>query len=481
MTPLLPILLLVAAPQAAELSYEQALETALLRNPSLIQAEASLMGAEGALVSARGAFDPYLSLSGDQTNSISESYTQYGQVASTTSRNGFSTSLSQWLPTGTSLGVDWSVDSSTYLYELLDLGMTMEVEEPQRYSTLSASISQNLLAGFGTAYNLHNVRTAQHRVTQAEASVAAARLQAVADTAVAYWNLHTLREFEAIAEQAVAVAEEEGRVVQAMVEAGQMAPVEATRVQAAVVQARSALIEARGAHMVASEALAQLLGADPSERIVATSAPEPPVSLSLDEGRVVGAAMAGNPELLVYRSSVEEKELAVATAKRARLPDLNVGAGAGLSGYDPSFDAAFSEMFTGDLRYWTVGADLSVPLGNRYDRGLVQQAEATLTQARETLAVMERGVAAQVLTQVRNVEAGLVQVELAEANLRLAEDTLAAEKARQREGRAIQKDVLEALRALSNAQATLVLERTNYVIALVELGRLQGNIQGVAR
>jgi outer membrane protein TolC len=290
-----------------------------------------------------------------------------------------------------------------------------------------------------------------------------------------------MAELEDIAQQALAVAEEEGRVVRAMVEAGQLAPVESTRVEAAVVQARSALIEARHGHMAASEALAQLLGADPADPIRATSAPAAPVPLTLDDQAVVQAALEGNPELLVYRSSVDSARITLANAKHARLPELAVTGGVGVNGYDPEFSAAFSEMFSGDLRFWSLGGELSVPLGNRADRGSVQQAEAALIQARQQLEALERVVAAQVLAQVRTVEAGLVQVELAEANVRLAQATLDAEKAKQREGRAIQKDVLEAQRALSNAQSGEAQARTDYVLALVELGRLQGRIEGVAR
>jgi outer membrane protein TolC len=481
MTPVLLLSLLCATPRAAELSYTQALERALSANPTLVQAEASLLSSEGSLVSAKGTFDPYLNLGANHQTSISESFSQFGQVASETTRNGFETTLTQFLPTGTSLNLDWSVDSSTYLYELLESGMTFEMEEPQRFSTLSASFSQSLLQGHRMAYNLQAVREAERAVSRSEASLAATRLQVVADTAAAYWNLHTMREFEDIARQALAVAEEEGRVVQAMVDAGQLAPVEATRVQAAVVQARSSLIEAEHSHRVASETLAQLLGVDPAEVLHAASTPEPPVSLSLDDARVVEAALEGNPELLVYRSSVESSRISLANAKHARLPELALTGGFGVNGYDPEFGEAFSEMFSGDLRFWTVGADLSVPLGNRADRGAVWQAEAAVTQAQQQLEVAERSVAAQVLAQVRKVEAGLVQVELAEVNLDLATQTLAAEKAKQREGRAIQKDVLEAQRAHSNAQASLVLARTDYVLSLVELGRLQGRIEGVAR
>lgn len=481
MTHLLLLALLTGAPQAAKVSYAQALEGALSRNPTLIQAEASLLGSEGTLVSARGTFDPYLSLGADHQASISESFSQLGQVASQTTRNGFNTSLSQYLPTGTSLGLDWSVDSSTYLYELLESGMTWEVEEPQRFSTLSANISQSLLQGHRMAYNLSAVHEAERSVSRAEASLVATRLQVVADTATAYWNLVTMFELQGIARQALEVAEEEGRVVQAMVDAGQVAPMESTRVEAAVVQAKSAVIEAEHGYRAASEALAQLLGADPAELIEATSDPVAPVSVTLDDRQVVAAALEGNPELLVYRSNVESSRISLSNAKHARLPELALTGGFGVNGYDPSFSEAFAEMFSGDLRFWTVGADLSVPLGNRADRGSVQQAEAAMVQAQQQLEAMERLVAAQVLAQVRSVESGRVKVELAEANVRLAQATLDAEKARQREGRAIQKDVLEAQRSLSNALSGLAQARTDYVLALVELGRLQGRIEGVAR
>ncbi len=480
MTSVLLLSLLAAAPQAAELSYAQALEVALERNPTLVQAQASLSSAHGSLVSAKGSFDPSWTLGANTGNTKREGYSQLGLVYSNTHSTGYNTGLSQYLPTGTSYSLDWSVDSSTYLYELIESGMTWEELEPQRYSTLSASVSQSLLQGHRMAYNLANVREAQRSVDRAEASLMATRLQAVADTASAYWNLVYMHDLEDIARQAVAVAEEEGRVVRAMVEAGQLAPVEATRVQAAVVTARSTLIEAEHAHRTAGETLAQLMGADPAEVLQPSSQPEQPMALSLDDAQVVAAALEGNPELLVYRSTVESARISLANAKHGRLPELAVTASAGLYGYDEDFSAALSEMASGEYPYWSLGADLSVPLGNRADRGSLMAAEASLTEAQQSLEAMERSVAAQVLAQIRSVEAGQVKVELAQANLDLAEQTLAAEKAKQREGRAIQKDVLEALRSFSDAQAGLVQARTEYVLAMVELGRLKGRIEGVA-
>jgi outer membrane protein TolC len=203
--------------------------------------------------------------------------------------------------------------------------------------------------------------------------------------------------------------------------------------------------------------------------------------VSLDDPAVVEAALQGNPELQIYRSLVEDEAADLAVAKHSRLPELALTGGFGVNGYDPVFSEAVSEMFSGDLRYWTVGADLVVPLGNRYDRGILLAAEAALVSAEQDLLTAEASVASSVLTQLRAVEDGMVKVELADVNLRLAEITVAAEKAKQREGRAIQKDVLEAMRDLGNAKVEAARARTEYLIAVIELGRLQGRIQGVAQ
>ena len=94
--------------------------------------------------------------------------------------------------------------------------------------------------------------------------------------------------------------------------------------------------------------------------------------------------------------------------------------------------------------------------------------------ARQELVALERTVAQSVAAQVRILSNARQQVALAELNLRLAQETLAAEKARQTAGRAIQKDVLEAQRALSVAELGVVEARTGYRKALVALQALQG-------
>ncbi len=485
MIPTLLLLLAATSPARPEdgevpISYADAIARAMEANPDLRSARAAIRAAEGTLLSARGAFDPLVGLSAANSRTTSEgNYPGLGPVYAQVSGPEWGASLTQVAATGTRLGLDLSLSQERYRYELLESDIVVEPEEPAYQGRLALSLSQSLLEGLRMSWNLEAVDAGRRAVTTAEAEARVALLGAVADTATGYWNLRYRQDLEEIAVEALAVAEEEARVVAAMVEAGRLAPVETSRVQAVVVQARAALLEAENARRSATDALSVLLGEVPGTAWIAMSVPDVPVVVDLDEARVVEAALTGSPALEAVRIEEEGARVALANARHGRLPDLDLSASAGVSGYEKSYGAALEEMASGSLPYWSIGADLSVPIGNRGDRGQVWAAEAALVQARIARERTERGLAEQVRARVRSIEAGREQVEYGTANLEYCQATLAAEKARQQEGRAIQRDVLEAERAVREAQATLARARTDYVLALVELGRLQGRIEGL--
>ena len=90
--------------------------------------------------------------------------------------------------------------------------------------------------------------------------------------------------------------------------------------------------------------------------------------------------------------------------------------------------------------------------------------------------LLERACQAQILAQARAIEAAASQVELAAVNLKLAEQTLSAERSLQEVGRALQRDVLEAIQGVDNAAVTLQSARASYAMAIVELEALKGTL-----
>ena len=295
------LLLLSLTAFAEDLSYADALQQALDRNASVLGGQLSADGARGALLASRGTFDPELSGWLGYSANRSEATREFGDVLSSFNSLSADAEISQYLQTGTSLTLGLTTSQSRFRYELRDTGLVVESDEPQWSTDLSLGLTQNLLEGFSRRYNLQGVRAAEQAVETASLSVLATRQQVLADTASAYWGLVLAQRLVTIAEQGLAVAEEERRIVLARVEAGSLAPIERTRVEAAVVQARSSLLEAQSAAAAAAEGLQVLLGDSPDGEVRAISEPAEPSAIELDDAAIAEEALRGNLDLQQLR------------------------------------------------------------------------------------------------------------------------------------------------------------------------------------
>lgn len=490
MSPLLLALCAQLPVHATELGYEQALEQALSRNPQIQVAGTGVERADGALLAASAVFDTTLTASASSSSTVTQSPQLQG-VNIDDRGSGFSTTVSRFFSTGTTASLAWQNRQSTTLYlaenqsaldQLREFGL---INEDIRYqSSLVATLRQSLLDGFRMSANLQGVRTAQRARDQADAGRLRVRQEILAQTARAYWELWYQRRRVAIAEQGLEVAREEQRIVSLKVAQGTLADVEQARVDATVVQAESALLAARTGARTAADLLLVLIGETPGTPLELSTDPVQPRDLSLDPDAVVEAALSNNPELQSLRLASSNAELDMIDARHRRLPQLDVNGSFGLIGLDqaPASDtstgiaSATGKMMDGDARTWSVGADFSMPLGNRSDRGAIGQAKADLRSSRLDLEARERSLSQEVRTQVDALQTAWKQVELAQANLRLADATLTAERALSAAGRSVQKNVLEAIRAVDDARLNVEKAKADYLVAIIELERLKGSL-----
>lgn len=477
------LLLLINAASADDLtlSYEDALSRAVEYNLGLQSAAAAYRGAEGSLLVAQGVFEPTFATNYGYTNDINQDFfsTLGLYVDSESLYSTWGGTLSSYLPTGTALALSWTnfdqESTSRYYSDPTNPTEAVETDEQTTFnSTLTASITQSLLEGFKTTYNLNGVRVAQRNLTQVEADIQETRQQVLADTATAYWALYYQNRLVEISTETLAVTQEERRVVAARIDRGDLAPVERSRVEAAVLSAESDLLNAQNAATSASEGLLLLLGTHTGDAVTLTTAPGPVLSTEFDQQATLDEAMENNPGLLQLRVAEENASANVENARHARLPELSGTARYTLYGQEASLGTATTELLSGDLRQWYVGADLTVPLGNRVDRGAYEQQLSALDQASTALRAQELTLEQQVRAQLRSVKLARMQISLAEANLKAAEDTLNADRALRDAGRAIQRDVLQSIRDFNNAQIAVEKARSDYSLSLIELSRLRG-------
>lgn len=480
---LLRILLLAAVPARAAdagaalaLSYEQAIQRAIERNPDLVAAQADQAEAAGVLESSRGVFDPSLTAQGGYSSATGQgTQAGLGSYDYTTRQSSWDAGLNWFAPTGTTFKLDWTGSRNQFKYTLNQAG-GVSVEDQPYETRLSATITQSLLQGDRIAYNLAQVHQALAALDQAKAAVRSQREQVIADTASAYWKLRVQQRLLEIARNAVKVAEEEQRVVHARVESGELAPVERARVDAAVVQAKTDLVEAQANARKAADALLLLIGEQPGQAVRLTTEPTEPEPIHIDVEAVVQAALKSNPDLIVARSVERAAEVDVANARHQLLPDLSATGRYSRLGYDDKLGPAIDEVIAGNLPEYYIGGKLDLPLGNRADRGNLEQAKAALAKATIERQALERSIAQQVREQVRVIETARLKLDLARAKLEYAQQTLDAERALESAGRAIQKDVLEAIQSVDQAKADLEQARVDHLLALIELRRLKGEL-----
>lgn len=467
------------------LSYEDAVVSAVAHAPAVVQANLAREAARHSVTSANGAFDPTLVVDGGFNRSLSlERFGQFPDPFRLTSDGwNMGVNVSEVAPTGTTIAFDSRFASSSSKINLQDPNSTLaalfqdgSVQKAFRPS-FQLSIGQELLKGVLMSYNLQGVRRARDGLTVAQLQAEASQQQAVADTSQAYWTWVQLVRTAEIAHRAVDVATESFRVGSARVDAGQAAPVERTRLEAALVQAKSDALSADDAAAQAADGLLRIMGESPDTEIVPGSAPGDAPPLHLDAEAVVTSALTGSLDLAVQRAAVETARRSLADARHAVWPSLRANVEGGLTGFDDTSWPGSFTMYESMFPNIGVGGTLTVPLGFRASLGASRQAETEVARQEALLSDAIAQLRIAVAQQLRVLTAAATRIELADVQVKLARETLASEEAMHDAGRSLLQDVLEARAAVDTAEASAVRARTDFRIAEVELRRLQGTLE----
>jgi len=465
------------------ITYEEALTTAVENNPTLATARMARLQADGTVKSAQGQFDPTYTLDGSYRRSTNQGFFQGFPFSSRSQTYNINNQLAGTLGTGTSYALNAGIDRnlSTFVTEFVP-GQGTEQEQDVFTSNMNVSVTQQLLEGVLYRYNVQNVTRARQQLSNAELGEAKATQDALYTAAEAYWSWVYAIELQRIAEESVSVAEEALRVGRLQVENGTLAPVEGTRLEAALVQSQQASLDAQNTAEQASNALLLALGESPDQAIVpATPAGDVPPE-ELDVAAATEVAMVQNVDLMVSRANVELARFDLGNAKHALLPSLAATGAAGVAAQDNSAGSAIGGLTDDDNQpFLSIAGQLTVPLGNRSARGNLDTNAAVVSQRERELADLERSVRAQVEQQVFTLRSARRRMELADANLRLATQTLEAEEALASAGRNIQRDVLQARTEVDRAKADAAKARTDYRLAQAQLLRLQGQLDRAAQ
>lgn len=399
-------------------------------------------------------------------------------------------SLVPWL--GASLSVDYRATRT-------DDDQAFRTLSPEYISAVEFGATVPLLRGLIWNEPWTQVQTSGVAAEAALDSFEGRVMDTVADIERAYWNLIATREQLGVArkshETSLALLDQ----VATQYEVGVVSRVEVVEAEAGVAERDLNLIRSENDYRRAQDVLIDLvLGSNltvaSSLEIQPLDAPADYTIYEIDLEGLADRAFRRRPEIAAAQREIERAELNLRFAKNLRLPQLDFQATYGVNsleggpteggGFFPAspgtggdFSNSLSDLFSGnDGVSYTVGAVVSIPLGNVRGRHSVSRAELELRLARTRLLRVRQGIVLEVRDGARNLESAQRGIKAAERRTAASAEQLRAERVRLEHGESTPFDVLQRERDLVDAASQSIGALQLYRNSETELLRAQGTI-----
>jgi outer membrane protein TolC len=410
-------------PDAKRLGIDDAVSTALQKNPEILAAIQQIRLTRGQMVQVRAALLPTL------------------QVAP-----------------------GYNVQSDTLANPGFDFGL---VNNNQAWN-VAIQINQNIWSGWKNQANFSAARLAND---SAFYSLRQTIDKVVADTKKLFYDVIFNRALIRVREESVAVLQSQLQDQQSRFEAGTVPRFNVLQAEVALANAIPPVIQARNALRISQFALVKQLGLDyPSDPALV------PIDvlgqldynpIKIDLAKSVFTALTRNPSLKVQRQNILIGNEQLKAALSGFQPTLNATAGyqAFSVPTSSSLDDAVNGLFFGVTGSWNIFDGLATV-------GATQAARASLQQSMINYDNGARGIELDVQRAVSNLIEAQEVIDSQRANVVQATEALRLSRERLDAGAGTQLDVLNAQVSLLQAQTTELEGRFRYITALAEYNRV---------
>jgi len=342
-------------------------------------------------------------------------------------------------------------------------GQLLSGNASNRSLSTSLSASVDLFTGFRRGAE---GRAARANQTAAEASFVDARFQQALTTTNQFLDALAALQLVRVRESSVRRAEEQLKTSVAKLRAGSATRSDSLRSLVTLGNARLELIRA-GTDLATGEAgLARLIGETGRVQAMDDSAFYQVVSAQ-DTAAIRAEAEAKSPRIQSASAVAEAARASLKASRSAYWPSLSLSA-------NTAWNASRSNDY--DLfnqRQLSLG--LRWNLFDRFDRELaIVQRSASAEVAEATAADEQRAVAAELTTQLAELDAARIQIEITLTSVVAATEDLRVQQERYRLGASTIVDVLTSQEALNQAEVDVVVARFDYLRAKASLEALIG-------
>ena len=414
---------LSVSPGAKRLTIDDAIVTALQKNPDILASIQQIRLTSGQVITVRAALLPTLNV-----------------------QSGY------------------GVESDT----LVDPSFTGQAVSQNQAWNVAIAINQNIWSGWKNQADFSAARLAN------ESSFYALRQTidtTVAQTKTLFYDVIFNRALIRVREESVAVLQSQLQDQQSRFEAGTVPRFNVLQAEVALANAIPPVIQARNALRISQFALVKQLGldypSDPSQvpfDLVGALDYNP---IKIDLAKSVFTALARNPSLKIQRQNILISVEQLKAALSGFQPTLNATAGYQAFNLPTAaqLDEAANGLFFGVTGSWNVFDGLATV-------GATKTARAALEQSKINYDNSARGVELEVQRAVSNLIEAQEVIDSQRANVVQATEALRLSRERLDAGAGTQLDVLNAQVSLLQSQTTELEGTYRYILALAEYNRV---------
>ncbi|GMR24443.1 MAG: TolC family protein [Acidobacteriota bacterium] len=481
-----------ADPNAVQLTLQRAIEMALENNLDIVVSRLDTQVQADGVQFARGVYQPSISLGLNTLDSTSPAQTQLvGAQTLKSTRTNYNFTWQQQLGTGGNYNIQWlNVRSTT--------NSAFTGFNPLYDTVASAQITQPLMANFGTDASKQQIVVARNgeRISRNQFEIQV--MDTVRDVEFAYWDLvFAIRDLD-VARRSLGLAEDLRRNNRIQVEVGTMAPIDVLEAEAEVAVRDETVILAEESIRVTEDTLKRLIN-DPGSLDFWSNSYAPIDQATIEEidvdvDEAVRIALSRRPILEQTRVELETRNYNVRFAKNQLMPQLDVVGSLAFSGIGGTqlvrenfaappnliipggYGDSIDQVFGGDFRDWSLGLNISYPLGNSQAEAQHAQAQVAARQQRALISSNEILIAQEVRTAARAVDTNRRRIDATRVAQELAERRLEAEQKKFEVGMSTSFLIVQAQRDLSQADANDLRALIDYVKAVTAFERAKGTI-----
>jgi outer membrane protein TolC len=479
-------------PTTVELTLQQAIEMALENNLNVVVSRLDTQIQAEGVSSARGVYKPEISASLNNLDSRSPAQNQLiGANVLASTRTNYTLAWNQELQTGGNYNVSWQNLRQT-------TNSAFSGFNPLYDAALSAQVIQPLAQNFRLNPNKQRILVAQNNERISRNQFEVQVMDTVRDVSLAYLDLvFSIRDLE-VARQSLKLAQDLLRNNRIQVEVGTMAPIDVLEAEAEVAAREESVILAEESIQTFEDLLKSLIN-DPESsqfwqtRYVPSTSPTME-DLQIDVEEAIRVALQRQPVMQAARIELETRDYNVRFTKNQILPQLDLVGSFALAGIGgdqilrddfagtPSgiipggFGDAVDTLFGGDYRDWSVGLNVSYPLGTSVAEAQHAQAQVAARQQRARIDSNEILISQEVRRTARAVDTNRKRIDATRVARELAAKRLEAEQKKFEVGMSTSFLIVQAQRDLSQAAANELRALIDYNKAIVAFERARGTI-----